>query len=197
MKALSVLAAGAAVLIGAVVLARNPTTAETSAASGARWTVDYGNSRIGFSGMQTGQAFDGAFGKFEAAIEFDPSDLSTAAIDVVVDMSSARTGDRQRDAALLGSDWFRTKDFPMARFASDRVEKTGVTAYIARGALTIRGVSKPVDLPFSLTIDGDRARAVGETSLIRTEFGVGQGEFAGDDWVALDVRVRIDVVATR
>ena len=52
-------------------------------------------------------------------------------------------------------------------------------------------------LPFTLTIAGDQAHAVGHAKLVRTDFGVGQGTWASGDYVALDVSVDLDIVATR
>ena len=186
----------------AIAFAEKPRTAASTgpspaAATATHWTVDYGASRLGFSGTQTGKAFEGSFGKFEATIDLDPADPSTASIDVVVDMTSARTGDRQRDAALPGSDWFKATEFPTARFSSTSVEKTGEGRYVAHGSLTMRGVSKSLDLPFSLTTAGNTAQAVGEADLMRNDWGVGQGEFVGDDWVALQVKVNVEVTATQ
>lgn len=161
------------------------------------WRVDYAESRLGFTATQTGKSFDGVFEKYDAEIVFDPSDLSTASIDVAVDMTSATTGDKQRDAALPGSDWFKAKDFPSARFQSSNVEEAGQGAYVAHGSLTIRDATKNVDLPFTLAIDGDKAKANGELMLLRTDYGVGQGEFATDEWVGLEVKVTVEIVATK
>jgi polyisoprenoid-binding protein YceI len=58
-------------------------------------------------------------------------------------------------------------------------------------------VSQPLSLPFRLTIDGDRATVAGVTSLDRTAFGVGQGEWASSDQIPAKVSVRIDLKAVR
>lgn len=180
-----------------------PTAPQTDGAARAveapagSWAVNYAESRLGFSATQTGKSFDGEFTKYDAKIVFDPADLASASIDVTVDMRSAKTGDKQRDTALPGSDWFKANDFPSARFQSSSVEQTGEGAYVAHGSLTIRDATKDVDLPFTLAINGDAAKANGEVTLLRTDFGVGQGEFATDEWVRLDVKVTVDITATR
>ena len=51
-------------------------------------------------------------------------------------------------------------------------------------------------LPFTLTIAGNTAHAVGKVPLVRTAFGVGQGAWATAEYVALEVNVDIDLVAT-
>ena len=83
-------------------------------------------------------------------------------IEVVVDMSSARTGDRQRDAALPGSDWFKAKMFPTATYVANAAERRPDGSYVLKGALTMRGVTRPLDLPFTLTVENGRAKARGE-----------------------------------
>lgn len=161
------------------------------------WAVDYGASRLGFAATQTGKTFEGEFKKYDAEIVFDPDDLSTASIKVAVDMSSAKTGDLQRDLALPEADWFDVKAYPSARYVSTDIEKTGEGSYVAHGALSIRDATKPLDLPFTLEITGDKAHAVGEASLVRTDYGVGQGDFQKGEWVGLDVKVTVDVTASR
>lgn len=161
------------------------------------WTLDKTASSLRFAATQTGARFEGRFENFSADITFDPEDLKNASISVTVDVASARTGDRQRDAALPERDWFNAREHPTARFVSDEVVKTGENAYEARGTLTIRGVSKEVALPFALTIDGKRAHAEGSVTIIRTDFGVGQGEFATGQWVGLEVDVSFVVEAIR
>ncbi len=165
--------------------------------AGAAWNVDPANSRLGFSATQNGEVFEGVFERFDAAIVFDPDNLADASIDVTIDMGSAKTGDRQRDSALPGSDWFKVKDYPTARFASSDIAESGPGAYSAAGTLTIRDVTKDVVLPFTLAIDGDRATAEGAVSLVRTDFGVGRGEFADGKWVGVDVEVSVSIEATR
>lgn len=161
------------------------------------WKVDYAKSRLGFSGTQTGKAFEGRFEKYDARIAFDPANPAHALIDVTVDMSSAKTGDRQRDAALPGSDWFKVKQFPTARYVATRVEKKADGSFLAHGDLTIRGVKRSLPLPFTLQVDGKTATAKGEARLVRTDFGVGQGEFADGAWVGLDVTVTVEIRAMR
>lgn len=184
----------AALVVALVSVAGSPAIALEPAAS---WKIDQAKSKLGFSGTQTGKAFDGEFRKFDAAIKFDPDNLEGSSINVAVDTSSAVTGDRQRDSALPGSDWFASKAFPEARFTATRITATSEGSYLAEGELTIRDVTRPLSLPFTLVIEGDRAVASGEVSLMRDEFGVGRGEFETGQWVGLDVRVKVSITAQR
>lgn len=189
------LAAASALL--AVACGENASPAMAAEAASAAWSVDYGKSRLAFDAFQTGNKFEGHFERFDARIVFDPADLSGASIDVDIDISSVKTGDRQRDVALPGKEWFDAKAYPAAKFVSTEVEVTASGEYVAHGTLTIREVTKEIDLPFSLAIDGSEAHAVGEVEFLRTDFGVGQGEFATDEWVGFGVTVKVDITATR
>ena len=161
------------------------------------WEVDESASTLAFSGTQNDEGFRGTFSDWEAAVRLNPDNLDDAEIDVRIDMTSARTGDRDRDEALPSRDWFDATRYPYARFRSDDVSHEGRDDYRARGILDIRGLSQSVVLPFTLDIDGTEARARGTLALDRSDFGVGQGDFETDQWIAFPVRVEIDLVAER
>jgi polyisoprenoid-binding protein YceI len=137
----------------------------------------------------------GRFNSWKADILFGPEALDKSKVTVTVDMSSAKTGDDQRDASLPSADWFDTATHPKAVFTATKFEKTAEGAYVAHGTLDLRGVKKPVDLPFKLKIVGDKAQMSGATSLDRTLFGVGQGEFTATDQVPAKVAVRVQLNA--
>ena len=99
--------------------------------------------------------------------------------------------------SLKGGDWFDTASHAKATFTASKFEKTGTDRYIAHGQLTLRGVSRPARLPFRLQIEGDKARVSGVTSLDRTAFGVGQGEWTKTDQIPADVKVSVNLTATR
>jgi polyisoprenoid-binding protein YceI len=71
----------------------------------------------------------------------------------------------------------------------------GSGAYEAVGTLTIRGITQPIALPFTLAITGNQAKADGTVQLIRTKFGVGQGAWSTAQYVALQVSVAFDIIA--
>ena len=177
--------AAAALLIGA------------GAAQAATWTVDPAKSRLGFTGSQTGTPFSGRFKTWTAAIDFDPAHPEAGRVSVKVDTASASTDDPQKDEALPTPDWFDASSFTTATFDAAGFSPKGGDAYETTGKLTLRGTAKDVVLPFTLTLTGDQAHAVGHAKLVRTDFGVGQGAWTSGDYVALDVAVDLDLVATR
>ena len=172
-----------------------PAPAAPASTGPVAWKVAPG-SALTFTTSWSGDAVQGRFDSWKADILFGPEALDKSKVTVTIDMTSAKTGDPQRDASLPASDWFDAATHPKAVFTATRFEKTGADRYVAHGTLNLRGVTKPVDLPFKLTITGDKARVVGDASLDRTLFGVGQGEFTATDQVPAKVAVHVQLTAT-
>lgn len=166
-------------------------------AGSANWDVVAEQSSITFSATQVGQSFTGKFKTFEAQIQFDPADLASAHVFATIDMRSVDANDGQRNAALPTPDWFASKSFPAATFEAKSFTAIDAGKYEARGTLTIRGIAKEVLLPFSLDIEGDKASMHGEAEIIRTDFGVGQGQWQSGQWVGLEVKIIVEIAATR
>ena len=160
------------------------------------WNVDASASTLTFRGVQEGEAFEGRFEDFDVQVDLDPDELSDAAILVTVDMTSVVTGDRDRDGALPGKDWFAVGEFPTASFRSDSIDRVADT-YMAEGFLKMKGVTAPALIEFTLDVDGDTAIARGSARLDRQDWNVGSGAFATDEWIAYPVSVAFTLQASR
>ena len=161
------------------------------------WTVDKAASRLTFKSAFAGEDFEGAFRRWDAQIVFDPKQLAASKAVVTVETGSAATGNSERDEAMPSGDWFNVAKFPRATFATRSFKDLGGGRYQAIGDLTIRGVSKPVTLPFTLAITGDQAKMSGSVAVNRTLFGVGQGQFSSAETVPLNVTINISLAARR
>jgi polyisoprenoid-binding protein YceI len=161
------------------------------------WVVDKGVSHLTFASSVSGEAFTGAFRRWDAAIRFDPKDLAHSSVLATIDVTSSVTGNGDRDSALPDQDWFWTSHFPRATFAANAFRMTAPGHYVATGVLTLRGAARPVALPFALTISGPVAHMTGQVVISRLAFGVGQGEFQATDTVPANVTVGVDLTAHR
>lgn len=159
-----------------------------------QWTVQKG-STLGFSATWSENAIEGRFKTWTADILFSPEALDRSKLTVAIDTASVDTGDAQRDQSLPSGDFFDTAEHPKATFTAAKFRKTGEGKFVADGTLDLRGVKKPLSLPFTLKIDGDTATARGVTTLDRTTFGVGQGEWASTDEIAAKVKVSFSLTA--
>lgn len=168
-----------------------------SPANAADWIIQPAQSQLGFSGTQTGAPFKGSFAKWTGQITYDPANPAAAHVKITVDTASAATGDTQRDGALPGADWFDVTAFPQAVFEATGFVAKGGNNFVADGTLTIRGIAKKLSLPFTLTIAGKKATAIGQVILLRTDYGVGQGVWTTGDYVGLNVDVTFTLVATQ
>jgi len=174
--------------------AATPAAAPATPAAPVRWIV-LPASRLEFESAWGGQPLGGRFKRWRADIVFSPQALDRSKISVQVDVASVETGDAQRDASLPSGDWFDAENHPKATFTATRFESQGPGRFVAHGALTLRGVTRPAALPFRLEIVGGQAHATGALKIDRTAFGVGQGQFAATDQIPAAVTVRIDVRA--
>jgi polyisoprenoid-binding protein YceI len=173
-----------------------PLAAPAAPAGPVRWTVARG-STIGFTTAWSGEPIEGRFERWRADILFSPDALERSRVTVTIDTSSVDTGDQQRDASLPTADWLDAGAHPKAVFTANRFERAGEGRFVAHGRLTLRGISRPLDLPFRLKIDGDRAEVAGVTSLDRTTFGVGQGEWTSTEQIPAKVKVSVNLKARR
>ncbi len=144
------------------------------------WIVDKTASRLAFSGTVSGQGFTGVFRRWDAVIHFAPQDLVHSDVAVTIAMTSAVTGDGDRDALLPHG-----------------LRLVSPGHYEAPGVLTLRGVAHPLTLPFSLAITGKTAKMNAQAPLNRLALGVGQGEWTATDTVGAPVILTTQLTATR
>jgi polyisoprenoid-binding protein YceI len=160
------------------------------------WSVVQDDSRLGFVATQSGSDVEGEFQDWNAEIAFDP-EAAAGRVAVTVQTASVATGARDRDDSLKGDGLLHVEAYPEARFVAERFAATGENAYEATGALTLRGTTREVVLPFTLTVSGDTAEAQGELTVDRLDFGVGQGQWADTSTIGAEVRIVFDLTATR
>lgn len=159
-----------------------------AAAPATSFAADPASSRLGFTGVQAGAEFQGTFHKFSAAVEFSPDALPNAHFDVVIDMASEDSGDKDRDGTMRGADIFDVAHFPTAHYVTKSFAKTA-SGYTALGSLTLHGVTKDVPIAFTFTPNAAGATLSGTAQLKRLNFGVGHGDWKSTEWVADAVKV--------
>lgn len=162
------------------------------------WQTVPEKSSIRFTATQNNAPVQGSFKKFKADIQFDLNQLSTSHVTIIVDINSLADPYNQLSDTLLGKDWFDAKDYPQAKFDSTSFKKTGDKTYEADGQLTMRDKTLPVVLTFSVINDSPTDGHIqGSTTIKRTAFGIGQGEWADTNAIKDDVKIDFDVTATK
>jgi polyisoprenoid-binding protein YceI len=105
-------------------------------------------------------------------------DVTDSRVDVSVDLNSINTGTVDRDNHLRSSDFFEVENHPTMTFASTGVVEKAPGELVVQGDLTIKGVTKPLELEVEVLGEGSdpwggTRIGVEATGLIsRKEFGI-------------------------
>lgn len=160
------------------------------------WEIDHEASEVTFETDVLDSPVTGRFTGFGAAIGFDPDNLGSSYIDATVSVATGETGTPSYTEEMLSEPGLDPDTYPTATFMSETIEASDEcgTCYIARGDLILREARLPVELPFRVVIEGDRAVADGTMVIERERFGVG-----GSSWgeAAAEVTVRVHIEADR
>ncbi len=159
------------------------------------WTMIEEASRLEFVFRQMGSPIRGRWRNFSTDITFDADDLANARVATLIRIDSVDTGNPERDAGIVGADWFDSASHPTASFAGTGFTHQGGDDYLVTGELTIRGITEVIEMPMTITVDGDTATASAAIDLDRRTFGIGRGDWASDAAVGHDVILEIEVVA--
>jgi polyisoprenoid-binding protein YceI len=123
-----------------------------SAFAADNFNIDANHSAANFSVKHL--AISNVHGRFtvvSGTITFDPSDASKSSVSAVIKADSINTDNSMRDKHLNSPEFFDTAKYPEIKFQSTSVRKVSQGQYVAVGNLTIKDVTKQVELPFSLT----------------------------------------------
>lgn len=171
-----------------------------------KWAIDPVHSSVDFSIKHMMIAnVKGTFNKFDAVIEADPTDLTTATIEFTVDLASIDTRNEDRDNHLRSGDFFDIENNPTMTFKSTKITSNGDGEYDLTGDLTLRGVTKPET--FKVTYEGSGKDPWGnekvgftvEGALKRSEYGLTWNSAleTGGVLVGDKVKISLDVQAAR
>jgi polyisoprenoid-binding protein YceI len=116
------------------------------------YNVDPSHSNVGFEVRHMGIAtVRGHFGTFEGTI-----DASGAApvLQGTVDVATIDTGDTNRDGHLQGAEFFDAEQHPKVSFHSTATDVAGGGNITLQGEITIKGISKPIELTGEVAENG-------------------------------------------
>jgi len=121
-------------------------------------------------------AIDGNFDKWDAALTFTSPDVSTGVLDVKIQADSVDTGSGMKNGKLKGKDFFDVKENPLITFHSTKLVQTGPNTVEVDGDFTIRGVTKPEKLTFTVTGAGTGSGSIkGTMAFDRKDYGMNKG----------------------
>lgn len=166
------------------------------------WAIDPTHSSIDFSVKHMMIAnVKGSFHKFDAKVEADPEDLTTAKIEFEIDVNSIDTRNSDRDAHLRSADFFETEKYSSIRFVARSITSKGGGEYDVAGDVTIRGVTRTET--FEVTFEGagkdpwgnEKVGFSAKGKVKRSEYGLTYNAVleAGGVLIGDDIKISIDI----
>ncbi len=153
-------------LAGAVALSSVSSTAFAQSAAPVKgdWTIDLSHTGISFSVRHmVVSTVHGRFNKVSGSIHAAGKDIESSTVDFTIQVASIDTNEPQRDAHLKSADFFDATKYPTISYKSRSISKVGAGKYVAHGDFTLHGITKKLDLPF--TLSGPVKDAFGQTRL--------------------------------
>ena len=111
---------------------------------------------------------NGTIKGFNGRVLLDTVDISNSLFQVCIDPATVNTGISARDRALLEEDYFSVERYANICFKSREIIKTE-EGFLTIGALTLKGISREVSIPFTF----EEHKLTGSLEINRSEYGVG------------------------
>lgn len=165
------------------------------------WAIDPVHSRIGFAAKHAMvTTVRGQFGGVSGTLNLDGAEPTASSATVTIETDTFTTGVADRDGHVKSGDLLDVATYPTITFVS-----TGATAgrgddeYVLSGDLTIRGVTKPVNI--NITFEGSskdpfgntRAGFSGTTTVNRKDFGLSFNAVLETGGVLISEKVKIEL----
>ena len=112
-----------------------------------KWAIDPMHSEVQFKIKHLViSTVTGSFKKFEGIVITEGDDFTNAKVDFTIDVKSIDTNQPMRDGHLQSGDFFEVETYPEIKFQSTSFTKENGDDYKMIGNLTMKGVTKPVEL---------------------------------------------------
>ena len=178
------------------------TTDTLTIAPAGTWTLDPVHSRVDFEVSYLAGTFKGEFHEIAGALQVDGE---RASLEGVAKVASVDVKDENLAAHLQSPDFFDAERHPELRFTAQDIRLDGDGKVFVAGELTIKGVTRPVQVTGTVTqpmADPYGSERIGlnlTTSVDRTQFGVDWNQPLpnGDPSLANDVTILAELQFVR
>lgn len=135
--------------------------------------IDKAHSQINFVAEARFISSHGYFDKWEADVQMDPQKPEDSSFKVTIDASSINTRIQRRDDHLRSKDFLSVEQYPQITFVSKKILKSGDKMLKVTGDLTLRGVTKEMEVPIEAVFyENNRGRFRGTFPISRKDFGI-------------------------
>ncbi|HEX2488252.1 MAG TPA: YceI family protein [Blastocatellia bacterium] len=136
-------------------------------------TVDHAHSQINFVAEARFISAHGHFDKWDAEVQLDPAKIENSSFKITIEAASINTRIQRRDDHLRGKDFFDVATYPQITLVSKKITKTGDGTYTVVGDLTLRGVTKQIEIQINQVFyEGIRGRFRATFPINRKDFGM-------------------------
>jgi polyisoprenoid-binding protein YceI len=146
------------------------------------------NAKVTFTGTKKNGKHTGGFSKLSGTATVTDGNPATLKIEAVIETDSLYSDNGKLTNHLKSPDFFAVKDHPKATFKSTKVEKSD-KGYTITGDLTLLGKTKPVVMPASVSVDGEKLTISSDFTINRFDWGMTYGKGQVDDAVSLKLNV--------
>ena len=151
------------------------------------YMIDKVHSMANFKIRHLFSKVSGTFSDLKGTIQLDRENIKASRVDATINVHSIDTNHEKRDEHLRSKDFFHVDRYPTMRFVSTSVEVTGDNEGVMSGELTMHGVTRSVELVFTILgfgpdpWGGYRSGFEATTVLKRSDYGIdyGLGEKGG------------------
>ena len=144
---------------------------------------------VSFSIKNFGIGTKGTFKGLRGTIKWDVANPAASSFNVSVDVNTVNTGITSRDSHLKKEEYFDVAKYPTLNFVSSTVSKTS-EGYSVTGNLTIKGTTKQVVIPFTVTTAGNGYLFEGNFTLDRRDYKVGGGSMVLGNEVKVTLKIQ-------
>jgi polyisoprenoid-binding protein YceI len=154
-------------------------TALATGLTSGTYTIDPTHTRIGFVARHAMVTkVRGSFNDFEGTAVIDTDDIAGSKAEIVIKTGSIDTRNEQRDGHLRSNDFLDIENHPEITFSTTGVSLVGEDVVRLAGDLTIKGVTRPVEVDFTFEgaakdpFGNERVGFEGSVVINRKDWGV-------------------------
>jgi len=164
------------------------------------YTIDTAHSRVGFVARHAMVTkVRGSFNEFEGSIHLDGVNPENSSGRVIIQAKSIDTRNSQRDDHLRSNDFLDMDNHAEVAFVSTAIKKDDKTTFTVVGDLTVRGVTKSVEIPFEYTgsatdpFGNQRVGLEGSVTINRKDYGVNWNAALETGGVLVSEKVTLEI----
>jgi polyisoprenoid-binding protein YceI len=151
------------------------------------WTTISGD--VSFQIKNAGITVTGRFEGFKANLLFSPDELKRSSLSASVEVGTIKTGIEMRDNDLQGEKYFNADTYKQITVKSKKLYSKG-SGFAGLFDVTIKGVTKQVEIPFEFIETGNEATFKGSFTINRRDFGVGGETLTMSDNLTVNILVK-------